>query len=330
MSRLASRRAWVMWLVLVTLVVGAPSAFTAEQSQKRPAEPPIYICPMDPEVESLRPGNCPKCGMALVRQDPPGAAAATPAQSSGPAQPYVVELRTTPDPPLVGEPTRLQFKLLHPVRRTQIRNLTVVHEKKYHLFVLSADLEHYEHTHPIQQPDGTFVVDVTLPRPGHYKLLSDFQPVGAKGQVISTWVATSGTTGDRASAIATLTPDANLSKSLGGMTMSLELPAGGLVAGRPAEFRHQVVDQQSGAPVTDLEPYLGAFGHTLVMSSDTEHYVHTHPAEHFHAGDKNVHGGPTLTLKAVFPAAAVYRVWTQVQRGGKVTTFTFTIPVRQP
>lgn len=26
----------------------------------------IYTCPMHPEVETDKPGNCPKCGMILV------------------------------------------------------------------------------------------------------------------------------------------------------------------------------------------------------------------------------------------------------------------------
>lgn len=37
------------------------------QQQKQPT---IYTCPMHPEVQSTKPGTCPKCGMALVRQKP--------------------------------------------------------------------------------------------------------------------------------------------------------------------------------------------------------------------------------------------------------------------
>ncbi|WP_255350539.1 heavy metal-binding domain-containing protein [Flavobacterium sp. AED] len=28
----------------------------------------VYTCPMHPEVQSDKPGNCPKCGMALVKK----------------------------------------------------------------------------------------------------------------------------------------------------------------------------------------------------------------------------------------------------------------------
>jgi len=33
-----------------------------------PAEPTVYTCTMDPEVRSNKPGNCPKCGMKLVKK----------------------------------------------------------------------------------------------------------------------------------------------------------------------------------------------------------------------------------------------------------------------
>jgi cell division septation protein DedD len=31
------------------------------------AQPQKYVCPMHPEVTATRPGNCPKCGMALEK-----------------------------------------------------------------------------------------------------------------------------------------------------------------------------------------------------------------------------------------------------------------------
>src|SRR5262249_5314369 len=35
-----------------------------------PAKATRYICPMDPEIESDKPGACPKCGMALIPEMP--------------------------------------------------------------------------------------------------------------------------------------------------------------------------------------------------------------------------------------------------------------------
>ncbi len=45
-------------------------------SETKPATPPaemkegevVYVCPMHPEVQSSKPGKCPKCGMHLVKK----------------------------------------------------------------------------------------------------------------------------------------------------------------------------------------------------------------------------------------------------------------------
>lgn len=46
------------------------SESTAHQAQKGSDKEVIYICPMHPEVRVNKPGNCPKCGMALEPEKP--------------------------------------------------------------------------------------------------------------------------------------------------------------------------------------------------------------------------------------------------------------------
>lgn len=41
---------------------------TMADSTATPATAGTYVCPMHPEVTSDKPGDCPKCGMALVKQ----------------------------------------------------------------------------------------------------------------------------------------------------------------------------------------------------------------------------------------------------------------------
>jgi len=45
---------------------GAPGARRAPAAAATPTAATIYTCPMHPEVTSQKPGECPKCGMALV------------------------------------------------------------------------------------------------------------------------------------------------------------------------------------------------------------------------------------------------------------------------
>src|SRR5476651_523522 len=65
-----------------------PEARTANpEPGTRSPEPVEYVCPMDPEVLSDRPGACPKCGMAL--------------------EPRVPDLDDAPNPELVDMTRRL-------------------------------------------------------------------------------------------------------------------------------------------------------------------------------------------------------------------------------
>jgi hypothetical protein len=73
-------------------------------------------------------------------------------------------------------------------------------------------------------------------------------------------------------------------------------------------------------PRDDLEQYLGAWGHMLVASDDLIDLIHLHPAW--------PDPGAEIQFNLLFPREAVYRVWAQFQRQGKVNTVSFTVPVK--
>jgi hypothetical protein len=278
---------------------------------------PTHVCPMHPDVRTSGPGTCPRCGMVLVPIDPLE------------VRDYPLEVTTEPSPIVAGRPFRLRLVVRDPDTKEVTKSFATVHEKIFHLFVLSLDLNHYEHVHPQQQPDGSFTLDVTVPREGFYKLYADFLPNGGTPQVLPRALVTRGFKGDIASSKAQLTPDRDLTKVVDGMKVTLTLGRGGLVAGRDEKFSYQLSDALTGAPVTDVEPYLAAWGHSLVMSEDTENFVHAHPMEML---PENVvgGGGPNLTFKALLPKPGNYRVWTQIKRRGQVSTVMFTVNAASP
>jgi hypothetical protein len=47
----------------------APTVRTAASVERPGPAPTIYTCPMHPDVQSPKPGKCPKCGMDLVPRD---------------------------------------------------------------------------------------------------------------------------------------------------------------------------------------------------------------------------------------------------------------------
>ena len=272
-----------------------------------------FYCPMHPDITSTTEGTCSRCAMRLVPGDPLD------------AREYLVDMKVTPQAAHAGRPVTLTFLIREPETRATVRSFATVHDKPFHLFVVSHDLTHYDHVHPDMQPDGSWTIDLTLPRSGYYKLIADFLPIGGSPQVIPRLLATAGA-GDLTAARARLSDDA-LAKTAGSMRVALSLPDDGLVAGRDETLRYRVVDAASGRPVTDLEPYLAAFGHTLILSEDTLDYIHAHPVEQLPENVATAAGGPDLTFKALLPRAGRYRLWTQLKRGGVVTTVPFTVTV---
>jgi hypothetical protein len=202
-----------------------------------------------------------------------------------------------------------------------VRDFAEMHERIFHLFVVSDDLADFDHVHPQPGTHGSLEVELTLRRAGRYQLLADFAPANATPQLLARTLYTAGGAGDPASNRKPLEPDTN-PKAADGSIVELQLPGPGLIAGESQAFRLHFRDEKSGAPLTDLEPYLGAPAHLLVVSGDLVDGLHSHPAVEFSSAN-----GPDVVFEAVFPKPAVYRMWVQFQRHSRVALAAFTVPV---
>ncbi len=296
------------------------AAATAERVRAAEGLAPTYefACVMHPEVRQAQEGVCPKCGMPLstVRPSVLGA--------------YRLAVTHTPRAPRPGEPVRLNFIVTHPETGARVRDFVLNHEKLFHLFIVSADMNEYQHIHPELDADGSFKVETRLPRAGLYRLHSDFFPAGGTLQVLHREIATAGYRAPRGAGGAKLTPDASFTKTVEGMKIKLDWGGAKLVPGAFVRLRYSIADARTGEPVRDLEPYLGAWGHTLILDADQSDYLHSHPTETLPEGAERatLRGGPEVEFGAMFPEAGLYRIWTQFQRGGRVATVSFTVEVK--
>lgn len=279
-------------------------------------------------------GKCPICGMDLVRAAPFD------------VRDYQLDFTTVPAIVKAGQNVKLFFRIVHPGSGEKITKFETVHDKQYHLFVISQDMEFFQHIHPEEAADGTWSIEVKLPKPGYYKILSDFMPSGGASQFIAKPLVTAGYTGDLEADSAHLVPDTVNTKTVDDLTASVAYDPPQFVAGQYGHMNFHLTDSATKRPITDLQTYLAAFGHTLIMSEDMVDYVHSHPIDVISQGNDDgsppqfvippdadratleaMRGGPDVTFEGLMPKPGNYRAWTQFRRNDKVHTFSFTFHV---
>jgi hypothetical protein len=86
-------------------------------------------------------------------------------------------------------------------------------------------------------------------------------------------------------------------------------------ATQPLQFRVF----RDGNPVTDLEPYLGSYGHLVVLRQGDLGYLHVHPDEQRTPG--------TVKFWMAAPSTGTYRAFFDFQVAGTVHTAEFTVRV---
>lgn len=256
----------------------------------------VWVCPMDKDIRALVPGNCPRCGMKLANGIP------------DPVE-YHLDLTVTPRAPKPQEPARLIFDIHDPWKNNRVTKFTVIHEKLFHAFIVSEDLQFFVHDHPVWK-DNVFQYDTKFPKPGIYRILGDFYPEAATPQLITRTIIVPG----NAAAPAPLAKDYSTKESLN-LRVELTTVPPEPIAGQNTQLRFKL------GPVEGLEKYLGAWGHMLAASDDLIDMMHTHP---FIAD-----GGPEIQFNLVFPRMRAYRVWVQFQRNGVVNTVHFDVPVKE-
>jgi hypothetical protein len=261
------------------------------------AQDKVYVCPMDPDVRSSQPGKCRRCGMTLREGIPE------------PAE-FHLDLALTPRAIKVNQIEKLDFTVHDPWKNRPVKDFQIVHEKLFHMFVVSQDLQSFVHDHPVIQPAGDFTYSLAFPRPGMYRVLGDFYPDGATPQLIAKTLIVPGTPPPPA-----VLPRDYSTKQAENMQVEMTSDPPQPIAAQKTLMYFRLT------PADGLEKYIGAWAHMLAASDDLIDMIHTHP---FIAD-----GGPQIEFTMEFPRARTYRVWVQFQRKGVVNTAHFDVPVKE-
>lgn len=279
------------------------------------AETEKYACPMHPEVTGKEGDECSKCGMKLELVSKEAA-----------SNEYFMDFSANPEV-VAGSAATLLFtpKIKG---KDEMVPLDVQHDKKMHLIIVSKDLSYFDHIHPEYQTDGSYKISV-LPKGksyttsqfanetrfeqgGEYVLFADYLPTGASHQLERIPLTVAGTPYNSKK----YTEPKTVSK-VDGYEISL-IPEGDKFLSKGTMHITGIIKKDGKEiPADQLENYLAAKAHVVMISEDTQDYLHVHP--------EVVDG--RLDLHTEFGKAGIFRGWLQFQTEGKVHTADFVIKV---
>ena len=187
----------------------------------------------------------------------------------------------------------------------------VEHEKLLHLIAVRRDFSGFQHVHPEVAGDGTWSTTLDLAA-GQWRLFADFKASGADALTLGNDLAVRGSYRPAPAS----TADVRTSR-VDGYTVTLD---GDLMAGTEAKLTLTVT--RGGEPVTDLEPYLGAYGHLVALREGDLAYLHVHPDGS--PGDGATEPGPEVVFYAEVPSPDRYHLYLNFMHEGVVHTAAFT------
>ncbi|MFI2486170.1 heavy-metal-associated domain-containing protein [Promicromonospora kroppenstedtii] len=214
-------------------------------------------------------------------------------------------------PDETGERGTLSFSVLD-ADGAAVTGFETEHDKELHLIVVRSDGEEFRHVHPTMSADGVWSIPWMWAEAGSYRVFADFVPEATGENVtLSRAVDVAGRVTPQPAAV-------SASDTTGGYTATL---AGELSATGESTLTATVT--KDGEPVTDLEPYLGAYGHLVALRAGDLAYLHVHP-EGDEPGPGSV-SGPDVAFMTQAPTPGRYLLYLDFKVDGDVHTARFVL-----
>ena len=222
------------------------------------------------------------------------------------------QLRELTAPRELGRNGTLSFRLTGPGGGA-VTEYDTAHEKDLHLIVVRSDGAQFRHVHPSNDGDGYWSLPWEWDAAGSYRLFADFVPTTLGADI--TLTSTVSVAGELAPVP---TPEDNAVATIGEYLVELN---GELRPGAASDLSFTVT--RDGAPVTTLEPYLGAFGHLVALREGDLGYLHVHPMGE--PGDGKAEPGPEIDFMAEAPTDGKYFLYLDFKVNAEVHTAQFAV-----
>jgi hypothetical protein len=237
---------------------------------------------------------------------------------SNAGKPYEIDL--SPQTAIAtGKPVIFNLSLYNPVSGLPPSQLNILHEKQAHLFLVNQDLSDFQHIHPTVITPGLLQFSAQFKQPGTYKLFIQFA-TPAEGEQTLNKPFTVGTSTSHVPKAKPLQADNYLLKQSGGYLFKLS----GLPTQRqPMGMIRVDVMKPDGQPVKDIQPFLGAAAHGVIISQNLQSFIHTHPM------DKPINGlyQSPVNFHTHIAQPGYYKFWTQTCINGTLHTVNWVFQV---
>ncbi len=223
-------------------------------------------------------------------------------------------------------PTVLHFVIQDQNGRT-LKDFATVHEKKLHLIVVRKDRTNFQHVHPIlDAKTGTFTLDsFSFPTSGEYRIFADSTPSNTQKGAADMMPAIVTYQDVHVGDVSNYAPESlgqdKLTSSVDGFDTKLSVAANSPTTSFTANATTNVsvAFNKEGNPYKNLQKYLGALGHMVVLGPNLE-YIHAHALSEDTANQTGI-----VTFAVNFKNAGQYKVYLQTQADNRVTTTDYTL-----
>ncbi|WP_456277002.1 hypothetical protein [Bacillus sp. AK128] len=186
-----------------------------------------------------------------------------------------------------------------------VEELEINHEKLLHLIIVDEHLDQYYHLHPEEEEPGVYMVQHELEQ-GNYKAFVDIKPKGL-AYVVEPLEFTIDETGE-GHHHGSLEVDQEMEKTINGVTAKIELSS--------MKANEDITITYTFPNDIELQPYLGALGHVVILNETATNYIHVHPLNH-----------DETRFETMFPEPGIYKVWGEFQIDGEVHIYPFTLSI---
>jgi hypothetical protein len=234
---------------------------------------------------------------------------------------YNINLQYNPQTPGAGNFTKLTIYVTEQESGDVIQEFENIHDKLMHIIIVGEDLSYFAHIHPtLEMSDSNFTINHIFPESGKYKIWVDFKPRYGIQTIVAFKL---NVTGSPVHNLIALSNNKQYTRDIDGKyQVSLTIPKE-IRANEDVDVTFNILDAFEN-PITDLEPLMGAGGHSVIVSRDVRQFLHVHPSKEVQS---NWRGGPAVSFKTRFTYPGLYKVWGQFQHQGRIITADFILEV---